>query len=163
MRHAVRMHVFVDESERQIYQVCAVFVRGGDVSRVRSEVRRLCKPGQRRVHFSKEGPSRRREILSALVKLDLQARVYTSPAAVRESRELCITALVEDIIAMGAVRLVLEGRETMDHVDDAVIKAVQQQQGDRNDACTEFGSVSHGITTRRSRRFRPDWCGARCP
>jgi hypothetical protein len=122
------MQVFVDESERREYLVCAVVVRG-DVGRLRTSVRRLCRPGQRRVHFSKESDPRRRSVLSALVELGVQARVYTSPSSVKESREMCLSALIADIAPGGAERLVIESRRTMDHLDDAVIKAALRRSG----------------------------------
>ena len=81
------------------------------------------------MHFSKESADRRRQVLSTLADLGVQARVYTCPAAVRTSREICLTALVEDLTSIGAERLVLERRETMDHLDDAVIKAVLRRSG----------------------------------
>jgi hypothetical protein len=128
MVHPVRMHVFVDESERQDYLLCAVLVRG-NVGPLRTAVRALCQPGQRRVHFSKEGATRRRAVLSTLVGLGVQARVYTSPRSVRRSREACLDALIADILPAGAERLVIESRRTMDHLDDLVIKAALRQSG----------------------------------
>ncbi len=122
------MHVFVDESERQVYLLCAVLVRK-DVARLRTAVRALCQPGQRRLHFAKEGPSRRRAVLSRLVELGVQARVYTSPNSVTDSREACLEALIGDIGPAGAERLVIESRQTMDHLDDTVIKAALRRSG----------------------------------
>jgi hypothetical protein len=43
------VQVYVDESERRDYLLCAVLVRS-DVGRVRRAVRAMCQPGQRRVH-----------------------------------------------------------------------------------------------------------------
>lgn len=113
----VRVQVYVDESERRDYLLCAVPVRT-DVGRARRAVRSMCQPGQRRVHFAKEGPARRRAVLSALAELSIQARIYRSPSGVKRSRELCLDALVGDIAAAGVERLVIESRETMDHLDD---------------------------------------------
>ncbi|HEY3481593.1 MAG TPA: hypothetical protein VGL02_22075 [Streptomyces sp.] len=122
------MQVYVDESERRDYLLCAVLVRT-DVGPVRRAVRAMCRPGQRRVHFAKEGPARRRTVLSALAELGVQARIYRSPSGVKRSRELCLDALVDDIAAAGAERLVIESRATMDHLDDRVIKAALRRIG----------------------------------
>ena len=124
----VPVQVYVDESERRDYLLCAVLVRT-DVDRVRRTVRAMCQPGQRRVHFAKEGPVRRRAILSALAELGVEARIYRSPSAVKRSRELCLDALVGDIAAAGAERLVIESRATMDHLDDRVVKAALRRIG----------------------------------
>ena len=124
----VPVQVYVDESERRDYLLCAVLVRT-DVGRVRRAVRAMCQPGQRRVHFAKEGPARRRAVLSALAELGVQARIYRSPSGVKRSRELCLDALVGDIATAGAERLVIESRATMDHLDDRVIKAALRRIG----------------------------------
>lgn len=122
------MHVFVDESERRSYLLCAAVVVA-DVDRARTSVRALRKPGQRRVHFAKEGDTRRREILSALVELGLHARVYVSPAAGTPGRQACLEALVGDLVAAGAERLTLESRRSMDHLDEVVIRATLRRTG----------------------------------
>jgi hypothetical protein len=124
----VPVQVYVDESERHDYLLCAFLVRS-DVGRLRRAVRAMCQPGQRRVHFAKESPARRRAVLSALTDLGVQARIYRSPNSVKRSRELCLDALVGDIAAAGAERLVIESRETMDHLDDRVIKAALRRIG----------------------------------
>ena len=124
----VPVQVYVDESERRDYLLCAVLVRT-DVGRVRRAVRAMCQPGQRRVHFAKEGPARRRAVLSALAELGVQARIYRNPSGVKRSRELCLDALVGDIATAGAERLVIESRATMDHLDDRVIKAALRRIG----------------------------------
>jgi hypothetical protein len=56
-----------------------------------------------------------------MVELDLRARIYSSPGSVRDGRAACLTALVADIVPMGARRLVIEGRESMDHLDEVVL------------------------------------------
>jgi len=67
------VQVYVDESERRDFLLCAVLVRT-DVGPVRRAVRAMCQAGQRRVRFAKEGPARRRAVLSALAELGVQAR-----------------------------------------------------------------------------------------
>lgn len=47
----------------------------------------------------------------------------------KRSREICLDALVGDIAAAGAERLVIESRETMNHLDDRVIKAALRRIG----------------------------------
>ncbi|HST63822.1 MAG TPA: hypothetical protein VLM05_01425 [Mycobacteriales bacterium] len=122
------MHVYVDESERQDYLLCAVLVPGSP-DPLRSALRALCRPGQRRVHFAKENDARRRAILAELVRLGLRARVYTSPGAVKESRELCLAALVADVAPAGARRLILESRESMNHLDVLTLDAALRKHG----------------------------------
>jgi hypothetical protein len=89
-------------------------------------------PGQRRLHFSKEQPRRRKSILVALSDSGISARVYSCPGAVKESRETCLMALVPDIVGAGARRLVLESRESMNHLDVLVIDAALRKHGNRD-------------------------------
>jgi hypothetical protein len=126
------MHVFVDESERpDAYLLGAVLADTADLDRLRADLRDLRRPGQRRVHFTKESNPRRREILSALVASGIRTRVYSCPARAVEAREACLLALVADIVPAGASRLVLESRETMNHRDLRVINNALRKCGER--------------------------------
>jgi hypothetical protein len=122
------MHVYVDESERRDYLLCAVLV-SGSVAPIRSGLRSLCRPGQRRVHFAKEQDARRRVLLSAIVQMEISARVYSAPGSVRDSRATCLSALVADIVPLGARRLVIEGRESMNHLDVLILDAALRKHG----------------------------------
>jgi hypothetical protein len=57
----VTFHVFVDGSVRQSYLLCAVWIDQSSLHDVRHLLRQLRRPGQRRIRFVKEQPSRRRE------------------------------------------------------------------------------------------------------
>jgi hypothetical protein len=128
LRHTVPMQVYVDESERRDYYLGVTLVRG-PVQPLRAALRALTRSGQRRIHFSKEGDSRRRELLSAMAGLGLTARIYCSPRSVKESREICLSALIEDIAPAGASLLVLESRESMNHLDVLTIDAALRKHG----------------------------------
>jgi hypothetical protein len=127
------MHVFVDESERpHAYLLGAVLVVDpAALDRIRAGLRDLRRRGQRRVHFAKESNPRRREILSELATSGLRGRVYSCPAQTKEAREACLLALVADIVPAGARRLVLESRESMNHLDIRVINSALRKYGER--------------------------------
>jgi hypothetical protein len=122
------MQVYVDESERRDY-LLGVTTVDGPVQPLRAALRALLRPGQRRIHFAKEQDSRRRQLLAAMTELDLTARIYVSPRAAKESREMCLTALVADIAPAGASLLVLESRESMNHLDVLVLDAALRKHG----------------------------------
>lgn len=117
-------HAFVDESLRGDYLMCAVVVKPADVTRTRRIVRKLRRPGQRRVHMNHESDRRRREILSAISKLDVAAHVYKAqlgtPSA-RLARDRCLQVMAADMAQFGVSRLILEGCE-QDHRDNQVIR-----------------------------------------
>lgn len=127
------MHVFVDESGRPTaYLLGAALVDiPSRLERIRSEIRDLRRPGQRRVHFAKESNPRRRALLSAYATIGVRARVYSCAAPSMVARETCLTALVADIVPAGARRLVIESRESMNHHDTRVINSVLRKHGDR--------------------------------
>jgi hypothetical protein len=72
----VTRHVFLDETKRHGYVVAAAAVPPGDLAPLRSVVRGLVLPGQRRVHMKDERDSRRREIAAALVDARVEVVVY---------------------------------------------------------------------------------------
>lgn len=113
------MHVFVDESERTSYLVCAVFVAPAELHGVRRLMRQSLRPGERRIHFVKEQPSRRRLLLSALGTTSLRARIYSATGPAPAARHACIEQLVQDLGSRegGCTRLVIESRDGRDEQD----------------------------------------------
>jgi hypothetical protein len=115
------VHAYADESARQRYLVAAVLVEAADLDRIRRIVRGLRKPGQRRVHFAKESDPRRRQVVSALVELDLRVRVYESDGPDVVARATCLGRLVDDLLLLGVDRLVLETLESQEAADRRTI------------------------------------------
>jgi len=118
---------YIDESARASYLICAVVVVG-DASAIRSAVRQLPQPGSHRVHMAKESKRRRRELLTAIAPMDLQAFVATSPLAGRDSqrsaRDLCLRQLVEWLVAAEVDELVIESCDQDRDDDRAVLAAL---------------------------------------
>ena len=110
--------IFVDETKRAGYVIAAVTV--SDTEAIRTIVRALVLPGQRRIHMKHEQARRRRVIVSALAAMQVQATVYDAARRYRTdlaARTACLTALVEDIAARDSdTRLVIEQ-------DDSVVRA----------------------------------------
>lgn len=117
------MHAYVDESERGGYLVAAALVERDDLDDVRRVLRDLRKPGQRRVHFTKESDSRRRLILDRLGRLPIRLRLYESGGDTVPARARCLSALVDDLVVLGAERLVLERLDSRVRADVATIRA----------------------------------------
>jgi hypothetical protein len=68
------MHVFVDETKDGAYLVASAVVMPADLTAARRTIAGLLKPGQRRVHFTKESPARRRQIIDAMCRTGARAR-----------------------------------------------------------------------------------------
>ncbi|MEU7937831.1 hypothetical protein [Microbispora bryophytorum] len=116
-------HAFVDESARGGYLICTVVIAPEDLSASRQALRKLCKPGQQRIHMTSESDNRRREILSEIDGLGVAAHVYQAELGKRSQRVVrddCIRAAVPGLIAMGVSRLVIESCD-QDRQDRLVI------------------------------------------
>ncbi len=125
MVNTVRQQAFVDESRRKDrYLLVVAIINPGDLTRLRKLLRSLLLPGQKEVHFKKEDPSRRRIILSRLLECGPVAHVYQRSCVDGEerAREDCLTALVLDLKAIKATRLVLDSREERDEHDLRTIR-----------------------------------------
>lgn len=116
------VHVFVDESDRGSYLVCAAVVAPADLGPVRQVLRGFCMPGQRRLHFKSESNARRKQILDALVAARVRARIYRSrSSSTAAARQSCLTVLVGDLLDMGAHRLVIESQQGQDVRDKHIV------------------------------------------
>jgi hypothetical protein len=104
-------HVFVDESKTRGLLMVAAVVSSNAVVAQRQAMRALLLPGQRRLHFTKESPARRRKILGILTEFDLEVRLYESESATSSSRERCLGAIVRDAADSGE-RLAIERDES---------------------------------------------------
>lgn len=123
-------HAFVDESVRSRYLLCAVTVPSSRLTEIRRLARSLCLPGQRRWHFNSESNRRRRLILDTITKDDsIRALLHVgrgNPAAVRRE---CLTSLVFELLERPGGRLVIEGREGQDAVDQRCVDEAIQKVG----------------------------------
>ena len=65
----VPIEVFVDESERSQYLLVSVAVDSRALATVRSAMRGLLLPGERRIHFATEKVRRRRQLLDRIATM----------------------------------------------------------------------------------------------
>lgn len=121
---------FVDESKaRELIVVCTV-ASPDDVADARRELRRLRMKGQRRLHFKSESDPRRRLICSALVTLPLSVTIYrTGAKADRTARGRALDAIVRDLAAIEADRLVIERDDSLVQSDRAVLYEAVRAHG----------------------------------
>jgi hypothetical protein len=106
------VHAFADESERRNrYVITAAVVDPSQLVSSRKVLRGMLLAGQKELHFKKESPQRRRLLVDAIVRTGVQVWIYTAPVVSRRSeaaRHACLARLVEDLVAVGAHRLVLD-------------------------------------------------------
>jgi hypothetical protein len=121
-------HVFVDESKVRGLLVAAAVCAADEVNSYRRAMAGLSMPRERRIHFTKESPARRRKILSVISGFDLSARLYQVAKNDAAGREACLTAIVRDM-ADSAERLVVERDESTRDFDRRVLYAAAHRFG----------------------------------
>ena len=89
-------HAFVDESKRKGFSLIRCDVPLTDVDAIRSDLRALLRPGQRRIHFYKESPATRSAVLRVIANYDVRTVVYTSTRPETIARRDCITAMLRE-------------------------------------------------------------------
>lgn len=97
--------------------------RPADVMRLRAELRSLCAPRQRRLHFRSESDIRRRRILSLLGTHPVQTSLYLCRPRGRatHARGRTVEALVDDLLTKPKTRVVFESRAERDRDDRRII------------------------------------------
>ncbi|GAA3460771.1 hypothetical protein ACFFSW_33885 [Saccharothrix longispora] len=121
------VHAFVDESRRNdTYYLGVALVDPGALAPLRALLRGLLLPGQRELHFNRETPQRRRLVLSRLAHFGARVDVYRADCRKSEelARRTCVERLVNDLLDLGAARLVLDSRVGRDYHDVRTIRDV---------------------------------------
>jgi hypothetical protein len=118
----MRLHAFVDESDRAAYLLCVVVVAPGQVRPIRQAMRGLLIGSQQRLHLNDERAARKRTILSAVTSCEVSAMVYVSRRTpIREARSEILRTLTPDLLDVGVERLVLESQVGQDELDRRVL------------------------------------------
>jgi hypothetical protein len=103
-------HLFIDESKARHYLLAAAVVHADRIDDLRKMVGALRLPGQRRIHFTAEGDTRRKTILNVMAAAGACVTVYDASAYkdVKEARHSAMARLVDDAAKMGVRRMVIE-------------------------------------------------------
>ena len=114
--------VFVDESKARGYYLVAAASAVSSLHDSEKALRRLLKPGQRRIHFKSERDGRRREILSAMTALEVRGAVWVVKGRPdKEARPRCLEALTETALRDGVDQLIIERDESLQRADRSTI------------------------------------------
>ncbi|MEV6903738.1 hypothetical protein [Amycolatopsis sp. NPDC051372] len=114
-------HAFVDESARnRQFLLCVTLVEPAHLRPTRRALTELLLRGARELHFKKEKEPRRRQLIDQMAKMSVSVRMYTgscSPKTEEAVRQQCLRQMAEDLLAVGAHRLVLDTRNERDAHD----------------------------------------------
>lgn len=152
------VHAFVDETMRGGYYMAAALMVPKDLARVRKAISALLLSGQRRIHFNTERDSRRRQILSTIVELQPEVVIYDASGHRddRAARQACLEALVDDLAARRAHRLVIERADSLLTNDQRILYARVHKTG-----CADTLTYVHQRTHEEPLLTIPDavaWC-----
>ena len=108
--------VYVDESARAgRYTVAGAVVDESRAAELRVALRHYLRRGRRRIHFHREPPSLRNELLTVFADLPVTFLGWTVRSAPGVSqhvaRDLCLRAMIADLQAAGEFDVVLESRQ----------------------------------------------------
>ncbi|MEU4192956.1 hypothetical protein AB0E69_13740 [Kribbella sp. NPDC026611] len=121
-------HVFVDESKARGLLMAATTCDASEVNAHRRTMASLLMPRERRIHFTKESPARRRKILGVITEFGLGVRLYQADRNDAAGRKACLDAVVGDI-AGSAERLVVERDESTTTFDKQVLFHAARMHG----------------------------------
>jgi len=117
--------VFIDESERREYLLAAVVVDPRELKAARGVLRAMLLGGERRLHFSKERDTRRRELLSRFCEHGFRIHIYVTSTADHHARRRLLVKVAEDL-SPGLLRLVIESRGYRDRDDLGLLIDLQR-------------------------------------
>ncbi len=117
--------LFIDESKQPNYLVVATLVNDADVPKLRKILKALVIAGQRSIHFRKEKPSRRRDVISMLGKIGFTSYLFRSEMAHElDARNDCLEQIFTFAKNSGVSRLVFERDDSIIRFDEKVLYAL---------------------------------------
>lgn len=122
---------FIDESTRGTrYLLACSLVEVRHLAETRSSVAAFVLVDRERVHFVKESPRRRRELLGSFNRLAqrtyVNVCVMNASISAHTARAACLTAFVRMLQLLDVARVVVESRHAMDVDDVRTIAAARQ-------------------------------------
>lgn len=115
--------LFIDESKSKQYIFAVTPVSDSEVPRIRKQLQKLVKSGQRSLHFSGESDQRRRKILSEIDNLGLRAKIIKSDLKYELSaRGDCFEQAIDFAIEVRANRIVIERDDSLFKFDEKCLK-----------------------------------------
>lgn len=117
------MHVFIDESKRGSYLLCAVTVASGDVRILRNQLESLRPRGHRRIHMKNAGKHAGR-IVDGVARLDAHSTLFVVKdprLSEREARDCSLKAATRVLMSKPVTRVVIESCD-QDREDNRVLR-----------------------------------------
>lgn len=123
-------HVFVDESKSNGYYIAAAVVAPADIAAARTIIGGLRHKGSSAVHFKNEKDSHRRVFLKGAAETGVQTIVYVVKGQPDKiARPACLDALMDDLCANFAQRLVLDQDDSLATADRRLIAEHMRTSG----------------------------------
>lgn len=125
-----RAHVFVDESKAKGYYIAAAVISPDDISSARGVLNGLRHRGSASVHFKGEKDSVRQSFLDGAATTGVQTVLYVVKGQPdKVARPACLEALIDDLCAANAGRLVIEQDDSLAQADRRLISTRLRKHG----------------------------------
>lgn len=122
--------IYVDESKVKGYTMVTTNIDSRFKNATEKTLRAQLLPGQRRIHFTKESPARRRHFLSKLEKLDFQANVFHCATKNHaHGRHACLVALIDHAAKVGCTRISFEREASVEAADRRTLFSELKKHG----------------------------------
>ncbi|WP_246222376.1 hypothetical protein [Gordonia pseudamarae] len=126
------VEIFVDESRRRDYMLCAAVVASGDIAASRKAMRSLKPNNRNRLHM-KDETRNRDQLVREFVRLQpiAEAHIFVGSVAgatERKVRTRCLEELAEFAVDAGATRILIESC-SQDKQDRAAVTGVLARRG----------------------------------
>ena len=109
--------------------MAATFLPPNRVSDTEKTLRGLLLPGQRRLHFTREGDRRRKNLLAAMRSLTVQVAIWQATGFPEMlARTKCVTPVIQGALKCDAESLVLERDESIEASDRRLIFEISQSE-----------------------------------
>ena len=110
--------------------MAAVQIDSAEAPRARKVLSGLRMKGQQHIHFSNEGPSRKRHILSTITAIDLHCIfLVTEQKPEKQARQDCLNALIETLNRSEEYLIILDYDENHLVSDKQVIRSALEKRG----------------------------------
>lgn len=122
--------LFIDESKEPNYVLAATFIEDADAPRIRKIIQAERRSGQRSIHFKKEDPNRRKQLVAIYERHEIQTYSVTSATKnARAARQECFETLIEMAIEKQISRLVIERDDSIFKADELMLAVVIKSLG----------------------------------
>lgn len=122
--------IYVDESKDPAYIIAALVIQDPQIPKIRKILLASRRKNQRSIHFKKESPNRRKELIDLYVSHKLELVLFLSGKKnAKAAREACFEELVKYSKEMNIGRIVIERDDSVFEADEKLLVKLISEAG----------------------------------